>query len=69
MNNGKNETNNSSATTATIPNLYDYTKEELLVNFMLAHYEILNLQVYVTQNDIKKAYHKCSLKKYPDKMG
>jgi DnaJ family protein C protein 2 len=50
-------------------NLFDYSEEELLQNNALTHYEILNVPVFATTDDVKKAYRKSSLKYHPDKTG
>lgn len=49
-------------------NLFEYTEEQLLVNKELTHYEILGIQEYASQDDVKKAYRKLSLKVHPDKI-
>jgi DnaJ-class molecular chaperone len=55
--------------TKKVTNLFDYTEEQLLVNQELTHYEVLNVAVFATQEQVKKAYRKSSLKYHPDKTG
>lgn len=50
-------------------NLFDYSEEDLLQHNALTHYEILNVPVFATFDDVKKAYRKSSLKYHPDKTG
>lgn len=52
-------------------NLFDYTETDLFQSDppVLTYYEILNCPVYATQNEVKKAYRKASLKYHPDKTG
>lgn len=63
----------TTTTTATMSssslNLFDYSEEQLLVNLELTHYDILNVPVFATRDQIKKAYRKSSLKYHPDKTG
>jgi DnaJ domain len=49
--------------------LFDYTSEELWEEQCLTHYQVLNVPVYATTDQIKKAYRKCSLLYHPDKTG
>jgi DnaJ family protein C protein 2 len=49
--------------------LFAYTEEQLLEDCELTHYEILNCPEFATQDEIKKAYRKASLKYHPDKTG
>jgi DnaJ domain len=49
--------------------LFDYTAEELWEGQCLTHYQVLNVQVHASTDQIKKAYRKCSLLYHPDKTG
>ena len=59
----------SSESKPKIVNLFDYTEEDLLQHNALTHYEILNVPVFATSDDVKKAYRRSSLKYHPDKTG
>jgi DnaJ family protein C protein 2 len=50
-------------------NLFDYTEDQLLHDNELTHYEVLNLELYATSDNVKKAYRRASLKYHPDKTG
>ncbi len=49
--------------------LFLYSEEQLMEDLELTHYEILNCPEFATQEEIKKAYRKASLKYHPDKTG
>jgi DnaJ family protein C protein 2 len=49
--------------------LFLYSEEQLMEDCDLTHYEILNCPEFATQEEIKKAYRKTSLKYHPDKTG
>jgi DnaJ family protein C protein 2 len=50
--------------------LFDYSEDQLFADHPeLTHYEILNCPEFATQDEIKKAYRKASLKYHPDKTG
>jgi len=50
--------------------LFEYTEEQLLgEDQALTHYQILNVPEHASQDDIKKAYRRTSLKYHPDKTG
>ena len=50
--------------------LFEYTEEQLLGEDQeLTHYQILNVPEHASQDDIKKAYRRTSLKYHPDKTG
>jgi DnaJ-class molecular chaperone len=49
--------------------LFDYSAEELWEEQCLTHYQVLNVPVHATTDQIKKAYRKCSLLYHPDKTG
>jgi DnaJ family protein C protein 2 len=50
-------------------NLFDYTEEQLLEGLELTHYDVLSVPEFATQDQIKKAYRRASLKYHPDKTG
>lgn len=49
--------------------LFDYTEAQLLDDKSLTHYEVLSLSPYCSNDQVKKAYRKASLKYHPDKTG
>lgn len=51
--------------------MFDYSEHDLLNSNppVLTYYEILDCPLYATQNEVKKAYRKASLKYHPDKTG
>lgn len=49
--------------------LFEYTEQQLLEEQTLTHYQVLGLSPYCSNNDVKKAYRKASLKYHPDKTG
>jgi DnaJ homolog subfamily C member 2 len=55
----------------TASSLFDYTEQELMHDGVLTHYEMLNIAdpFACSQDAVKKAYRKASLKYHPDKTG
>jgi DnaJ family protein C protein 2 len=49
--------------------LFEYTEEQLLEEKVLTHYEILGISTFCSQDDVKKAFRRSSLKYHPDKHG
>ena len=49
--------------------LFAYTEDELLQDHALTYYQILNVPEYASQDDVKKAYRRTSLRYHPDKSG
>ena len=49
--------------------LFEYTEAQLLEEKTLTHYEVLGLSPYCSNDQVKKAYRKASLKYHPDKTG
>lgn len=58
-----------SAATPERIDLFEYSEEQLLEEKELTHYQILNVPEYASQDEIKKAYRRTSLKYHPDKTG
>jgi DnaJ-class molecular chaperone len=68
--NNKNHENQAAAQWSShAKSLFDYTAEELWQEQCLTHYQVLNVAVHATTDQIKKAYRKCSLLYHPDKTG
>src|SRR3569832_961764 len=49
-------------------NLFDYTEDDLIgETAIFTYYELLGIELYATQDAVKKAFRKLSLKYHPDK--